>query len=54
MPFWPEFFSGNVTLPFCFLVVPQEKNAAGKAPSLSLQRQASKKAEVGDFMPVRW
>lgn len=44
----------TLTLLFCFLMVPQEKNAAGKAAFLSLQRQASKKVKMGDFMPVQW
>lgn len=39
----------------CSLVVPQEKNAAEKALFFPCSDEhASKKAEVGDFMPVQW
>lgn len=52
MQFWPKFSSmDNVTLLICLPVVPQEKKTLFFSCS---DRHASKKAEVGDFMPVQW
>lgn len=50
-----NFLQWTMWLLICSLVVPQEKNAAGKAPFFPCSDEhASKKAEVGDLMPVQW